>query len=64
MEKAASLFPYSAEIVEVHVKALRKEKDYLKAFRDCTGKHAIPENRKKERYLKSLQPRRKHQGNL
>ena len=31
LEKAASLFPYSAEIVEVHVKALRKEKDYLKA---------------------------------
>ena len=31
LEKAASLFPDSAEIVEVHVKALRKEKDYLKA---------------------------------
>ena len=31
LEKAASLFPYSAEIVEVHVKALKKEKNYLKA---------------------------------
>ena len=31
LEKAASLFPYSAEIVEVHVKALKKEKYYLKA---------------------------------
>jgi predicted Zn-dependent protease len=31
LEKAASLFPDSAEIVEVHVKALRKKKDYLKA---------------------------------
>ncbi|MCL2934235.1 MAG: M48 family metalloprotease [Trichodesmium sp. MAG_R03] len=31
LEKAASLLPDSAEIVEVHVKALKKEKDYLKA---------------------------------
>lgn len=31
LEKAASLLPDSAEIVEAHVKALRKEKDYLQA---------------------------------
>ncbi|WP_293139647.1 M48 family metalloprotease [Okeania sp. SIO3I5] len=31
LEKAASILPDSVEIVEAHVKALRKEKDYLQA---------------------------------
>ncbi|MEB3342841.1 M48 family metalloprotease [Okeania sp.] len=31
LEKASSIFPDSVEIVEAHVKALRKEKDYLEA---------------------------------